>query len=180
MPKYIGPMLVLSLSDRVVQVQLPASYSQVHDKFNVIDVRPWLYSDRSLDVSYPTVAPHPAMNPIVQLFDRKTYGRRPTGIASFLDIIPCSYFVVRKDQSTDWVRSHTLTELQLVKMFEKRFPRSERLPCKSVADYRAVMDQSVLSHKIANLEDFSDDELDLAAQGCGSVLRCSGGLIPMP
>jgi hypothetical protein len=31
MPKYIGPLLVVSASDKVVQVQLPASYSQVHD-----------------------------------------------------------------------------------------------------------------------------------------------------
>jgi hypothetical protein len=166
MPKYIGTMLVVSMSDKGVQVQLPASYSQVHDKFNVIDVRPWLQSDRSLDVSYPPVAPHLALNPIVQLLDRKPYGRRPRGIASFLDI-PCSYGVVRKDQSTDWVRSHTFTEpydVQVVKMFEKRFPRSERLPCNSVADYRAAMDQSALFQKTANLEeDDSDEELDLAA-----------------
>jgi transposase InsO family protein len=166
MPKYIGPLLVVSVSDKVVKVQLPASYSQVHDKFNVLDVRPWLHSDRSLDVSYPPVSPHPALNPIVQLLDRKPAGRRPRGIASLLDI-PCSYFVVRKDQSTDWVRSHSLTEpyeVQLVKNFEKRFPRSERLPCNPVADYQAVMDPSALTRKVANLEeDVSDDELDLAA-----------------
>jgi transposase InsO family protein len=164
MPKYIGPFLVVSVSDKVVQVQLPDSYSQVHDKFNVIDLRPWLHVDRSLDVSYPPVAPHPALNPIVQLLDRKPYGRRPRRIASFLDI-PCCYFVVRKDQSTDWVRSHTLTEpyeVQLVKNFEKRFPRSERLPCNPVEDYQAVQEQSALTRKIRNLEEnMSDDELDI-------------------
>jgi hypothetical protein len=164
MPKYIGPMLVVSASDKVVQVQLPSSYSQVHDKFNVIDVRPWLHTDRSLDVSYPSVAPHPALNPIVQLLDRKPYGRCPRHLASYLDI-PCTYFVVRKDQSTDWVRSHTLTEpydVQLVKMFEKRFPRSEKLPCNSVAEYQAVMDSDQLARKRANLEEgVSDDELDI-------------------
>jgi hypothetical protein len=66
MPKHIGPLLVVSASDKVVQVQLPASYSQVHDKYNVIDVRPWLHWDRSLDVSYPPVVPRPAVRPIVQ------------------------------------------------------------------------------------------------------------------
>jgi hypothetical protein len=101
MPKYIGPFLVVSVSDKVVQVQLPDSGSQVHNKFNVIDVRPWLHVDRSLDVSYPPVAPHPALNPIMQLLDRKPYGRSPRGIAPLLDI-PCYYFVVCKDQSTDW------------------------------------------------------------------------------
>jgi RNase H-like domain found in reverse transcriptase/Integrase zinc binding domain/Reverse transcriptase (RNA-dependent DNA polymerase)/Integrase core domain len=166
MPKYIGPLLVVSVSDKVVQVQLPASYSQVHDKFNVIDVRPWLHTDRSLDVSYPAVEPHPALNPIVQLLDRKPYGRRPRGLASYLDI-PCTYFVVRKDQSTDWVRNHTLTEpneVQLVKQFEKRFPRSEELPCNPVRDYEAVLDVHELNKRIANLEaGVSDDELDIAA-----------------
>jgi hypothetical protein len=94
--------------------------------FNVIDVRSWLHVGRFLDVSYPPVAPHPALNPTVQLLYRKPYGRRPRGIASLLDM-PCYYLVVRKDQSTDWVRSHTLTEpyeVQLLKNFEKRFPRS--------------------------------------------------------
>jgi hypothetical protein len=127
MPKYIGPLTVVSASDKVVQVKLPASYSLVHDKFNVIDVRPWLHSDRTLDVSYPAVAPHPALNPVVQILDRKPYGRCPRVIASYLDI-PCSYCVVRKDQSTEWVRNSTLTtvpELQLVKDFEKRFRRSK-------------------------------------------------------
>jgi hypothetical protein len=31
MPKYTGPVPVLAVSDKVVQVQLPTSYSQVHD-----------------------------------------------------------------------------------------------------------------------------------------------------
>ena len=53
MPKYIGSMLVVSVSDKVVQVKSPEAYDQVHDKFNVLDVLPWLHLDRSLDVSYP-------------------------------------------------------------------------------------------------------------------------------
>ena len=81
--------------------------------------------------------------------------------------VPCTYFVVRKDQSTAWVPSNTLVEpyeVQLVKMFETRFPRSDRLPCNSVRDYEAVMDKEQLDQKIANLEQgVSDDELDLVA-----------------
>ena len=166
MPKCIGPMLVLSVSDKVVQVKLPEAYDQVHDKFYVLDVRPWLHWDRSLDASYPPVAPHPALNPVVQLLDRKPYGRCPREIASHLDI-PCTYFVVRKDQSTAWVPSHTLLEpydVQLVKMFETQIPRSDRLPCNSVREYEAVMDRTQLDQKIARLEQgLSDDELDLVA-----------------
>jgi hypothetical protein len=166
MPKYIGPLQVLSVTDKVVQVKLPASYSQWHDKFNVLDVRPWLHNDCTLDVSYPPVAPHPALNPIVQILDGKPYGRRPRRIASFLDI-PCVYFVVRKDQSTDWVRNRTLTEpheVQVITKFEERFPRSEKLPCNSVADYEAVMDEDALCQKMANLEEgVSDDELEISA-----------------
>jgi hypothetical protein len=166
MPKYVGPMEVVSVSDKVVQVKLPASYSQVHDKFIVIDVRPWLHLDRSLDILYPQVAPRPALNPIVQILDRKMSGRYPRTIASYLDI-PCLYFVVRKDQSTDWVRNSTLTEsheIQLMKDFEKRFARTEALPCNPVRDYHQVMDKQMLDSKMQNLEDgVSDDELDLCA-----------------
>jgi transposase InsO family protein len=158
LPKYIGPLPVVSVSDKVIQVKLPQEYDQVHDKFNVIDVRPWLHCDRSLDVSYPPVAPHPALNPIVQVLDRKQYGRAPRVIASFLDI-PCQYLVVYKDQSTEWIRNTALTEtrdVQLVRAFEKAFPRSEALPCNPVRDYGAA--------KINNWEDgVSDDELDLVA-----------------
>ena len=158
LPKYIGPMLVVSASDKVVPVKLPASYDQVHDKLNVLDVRPRLHWDGSLDVSYPSVAPHPALNPIVQLLDRKPYGRQPRNVASLLDL-PCEYFAIRKDQSTDWVRSSSLTsasEVQLVKEF--RFPRFDHLPCNPVRDYDRP------AERLANLEQgVSEDELDVAA-----------------
>lgn len=123
-------MLVVSVSDKVVQVQLPASYDQVRDKLNVIDVRPWLHLDRSLNVAYPPVAPRPALNPVVQLLDSKPYDRQPRVIASHLDI-PCSYCIVRKDQSTDWVRSFTLTSAHDVQLVKEMFLRrgSRRLIC---------------------------------------------------
>jgi hypothetical protein len=156
LPKYIGPFSVVSVSDTVVQVKLPESYKLVHDKFNVIDVRPWLSSDRSLDVAYPEVAPHPALNPIVQLLDRKKFGRAPKRIGSYLDI-PCQYYAVRKNGEHEWIKSSALTEpgeVQLIKKFEKNFPRSASLPCESVKAYGA--------QKLAQVEeDISDDELDI-------------------
>jgi hypothetical protein len=45
--------------------------------------------------------------------------------------------LVHKAQSTDWVRSSSLTDpmdVQLVKAFEKRFPRTQDLPCNPVRD----------------------------------------------
>jgi hypothetical protein len=105
---------------------------------------------------------------------RKQYGRCPRVLASYLDI-PCSYFVVRKDRSTDWLRNTTLTEpyevrvcapyeVQLMEQFEKQIPRSETLPCNPVRDYEAVLGARALDQKIASLEDdVSDDELDIAA-----------------
>jgi hypothetical protein len=57
------------------------------------------------------------------------------------------------------VRNSSLTnphDVQLVKEFEKRFPRTEALPCNPVRDYDP--------QKLANLEEgLSDDELDLTA-----------------
>jgi hypothetical protein len=111
-------------------------------------MRPWMHSDRSFDVSYPAVAPHPALDPMLQMLVRKPYGSCH---------IPCSYFVVRNDQSTEWVRNSTLTtapELQSVTDFEKRFRRSKDLPCNSLKDYNVAL--------LYNLEQgVSEDELDI-------------------
>jgi hypothetical protein len=43
LPKWIASFTVLSVQDKVaiVRLKLPATYKQVHDKFNVVDVRPW-------------------------------------------------------------------------------------------------------------------------------------------
>jgi hypothetical protein len=157
LPKYIGPFTVVSVSDKVVQVKLPESYKQVHDKFNVVYVRPWLSSDRDLDIGYPAVAPHPALNPVVQILDRKRFGRAPKYLDSYLDI-PCQYLVVPKDGSTRWVSNSQLTEsedVQLIKTFEKKYPRSEELPCEPVKAYNSSKAQG-------RPDDASDDELDIA------------------
>jgi hypothetical protein len=85
------------VSDIVVQLNLPDSYKLVHDKFNIIDERPWLSTDRSFDMAYPEIAPHPALNPIVQLLDRKRFGRAPKYLGSYLDI-PCQYYVAHTNR----------------------------------------------------------------------------------
>jgi hypothetical protein len=136
--------------------KLLPKYMQVHDKFNVVDVRPWLSSDRDLDVGYPAVAPHPALNPVVQTLDRNKFGRAPKHIASYLDI-PCQYLVVHKDGSTRWVSNSQLTEfeeVQLIKTFEKKYPRSEELPCEPLKAYSASTSSDAQ-------DDVSDDELDI-------------------
>jgi hypothetical protein len=123
------------------------------------DVRPLMHSDPVLDVTYPEVSPHPALNPIVHLLDQKKFGRAPKHIASYLDI-PCQHFAVRKDGSKEWIRNLALNEVEdvpLVKAFEKRFSRSDDLPCASVKEYGP-------EHLARAQEDISDDELDIAWQ----------------
>ena len=46
--------------------------------YNVSDLRPWFkLADRVLDVEYSEVQGHPAMCIVVQVLDRKRYGRAP-------------------------------------------------------------------------------------------------------
>jgi hypothetical protein len=156
LPKWIGPFTVLSVEDKVVRLKLPATYSQVHDKFNVVDVRPWLHSEEhAVEVDYPEVQPHPSLNPVVQVLDRKTYGRIPKDPESLLDI-PAAYFVVRRDGSTQWIPGRELkapNEISLLKKFEYRFRRTEDLPCNPVRDYSASI--------VHEEDDVSDDEIDI-------------------
>ena len=86
-PKWIGPFTVLSVQDKVVRLKMPETCKFVHDKFNVLDVRPWLHSEEhTVEVDYPQVQPHPSLHPIVQILDRKQYGRMPKEPASLLDL----------------------------------------------------------------------------------------------
>ena len=132
-PKYIGPFTVLSVDGKVLHLQLPKAYSQVHDKFNVEQVRPWLHSgDCTVDPDLPDLQPHPSLNPVVQILDRAKFGRAPKRIGSLLEI-PAQYVVVYRDGSTGWVRgSHlrTCEEKKLVKAFE--FRSSERRGCPAI------------------------------------------------
>ena len=158
-PKYIGPFTVLDVQGQVLQLQLPATYNQVHDRFNVEQVRPWLHSgERSVDPDLPTLKPHPALNPVVQILDRKKYGRAPKHMASLLDR-PAQYLVVYKDGSTNWIPGSHLQDgeaKKLLKSFEYRFKRTESLPCNPVRDY---------PRRLAEADAESDDEVDLGHLG---------------
>ena len=79
LPKYIGPFSVVEVvNPGAIRLQLPDSYAATHDVFNVSDLRPWFkLADRVLDVEYPEVQGHPALNKRVQVLDRKRCGRAP-------------------------------------------------------------------------------------------------------
>ena len=156
-PKYIGPFSVVSATEHNVQLKLPEAYRLVHDRYHHIDVRPWLHTDaQNLEVHYPAVEPHPALNPVVQVLDRKRCGGRPRRITSLLDI-PTQYLVVLKDGSSHYVPGSRLREpheRELVKKFELRFQRNDELPCNPVKDYS-------VSSAVPEEEYVSDDELDI-------------------
>jgi hypothetical protein len=107
-----------------------------------------------VDPDLPELEPHPSLNPVVQVLDRKKFGRPPKRIATYFDI-PAQYLIVRRDGSMEWVRGSHLKlskEKQLVKDFEFRFKRTEKLPCNAVKDYPV---------RLAEEDPISDDELDL-------------------
>ena len=136
---------------------MPEAYRLVHDRYHHIDVRPWLHTDaQNLEVHYPAVEPHPALNPVVQVLDRKRCGGRPRRITSLLDI-PAQYLVVLKDGSSHYVPGSRLREpheRELVKKFELRFQRTDVLSCNPVKDYS-------VSRAVPEEEYVSDDELDI-------------------
>jgi hypothetical protein len=158
MPRYIGPFsIVEQVNPGAFRLKLPDAYDTTHDVFNESALRPWFQREdsRTLDTDFPPVQAHPALNHVVQVLDRKKYGRAPKN-CHILDI-PAQYLCVRKDGSTEWVPGRLLTEpedLKLLKEFEWRFPRSKKLPCDSVTAYPV--------EKYADEAAWvSDDELDI-------------------
>ena len=119
-PKYIGPFKVVAVGDRgTVTLDLPDSYSQIHDVFNVCDVRPWLHDGaKEIDITYPALQPQSSFNPVVQVIDRKrAAGRAPSCLTSFLDT-PTGYLRVRHDRKLEWLHQSRLqnpAERRLVK-----------------------------------------------------------------
>jgi hypothetical protein len=74
--KYIGPFTVLDVQGKVLRLQMPRAYSQVHDKFNVEQVRPWLHSgDNEVNPEFPEIAPHLSLGPVLVLDRRRLVGR---------------------------------------------------------------------------------------------------------
>ena len=71
---------MLNVYGKVLHLQMPKAYSLVHDKFNE-QVRPWLHTgDSTVDPDLPELEPHPTLNPVVQILDRKRFGRAPKHI----------------------------------------------------------------------------------------------------
>ena len=85
-PKYIGPFRFVSATEHNVHVKFPEAYRLVHARYHLINVRPWLHADAQNLVHCSVVEPHPALNPVVQVLDRKTCGGRPRRITSLPDI----------------------------------------------------------------------------------------------
>ena len=141
LPRFIGPFEVTEIvAAGAIRLKLPDAYVSTHDVFSVHDLRPWLHApERRLELDYPDVVAHPTLNRVVQVLDRKRYGRAPRS-AEPLDI-PAQYLVVRVDGTTEWVPHNRLNEdeeRELVKKFEYRFPRSITQPCDSVSAYPAA------------------------------------------
>jgi hypothetical protein len=154
-PRYIGPCKVLSVLGKVLHLDLPASYDQVHPKFNIKDVRPWLSGEHAIvNIEYPPVAARSNVNPVVQILDRKKLpGRQPRRVESLLDI-PCQYFVVRRNGDVGWVKGVLLKEREERQLIKKlRFRRSEALPCNPVRAYSVS--------QWTETDPASDDELEI-------------------
>jgi hypothetical protein len=82
---------------------MPKAYAQVHDRFNVEQVGPWLHNTNSVvDPDLPDLK-YPSLNPIVQTLDRKRIGCAPKHVESLFDIT-AQHLVVHRDGSMARVR----------------------------------------------------------------------------
>lgn len=157
LPKFVGPFTVVeAVGPNAYRIKLPEAYSGIHDVINVSYLRPYFPDpDREFEPSLPPIDLHPTFNPVVQIVDRRRHGRTPQELDSLLDI-PAQYLVVRKDGSIVWQPQSALQapeELQLIKKFEKTFPRSQQKKCDPVASY---ITEATPEHEVD-----SDDEVDL-------------------
>ena len=153
LPRYIGPFIVTEVvHPGAIRLQLLQSYSATHDVFSVADIRPWFsIAERTLETEYPEVQGHPALNKIMEVLDRKRFGRAPANAAPHDR--PATYFVVRMDGSTEWIPLHHIIDEEerlLVKKFEWRFSRSESRPCEPVSATQLInmLSQSIGMRKI--------------------------------
>ena len=131
-PQWVGPLPVVEeVNPGAIRIELPETYKLVHDVFSVHDIRPWLsHESHVLAPTYPTVQPHPAFNPIVQVVDRRSANSRLPRHMSPIDI-PAVYKVLRASGAAEWLRTDafvTTAEQDLVLSFEERYPRSDAFP----------------------------------------------------
>ena len=108
LPRFIGPFEVTQIvAAGAIRLKMPDAYVSTHDVFRVHDLRPWLHAPkRRLEVDFPDVVAHPTLNRVVQVLDRKRYGRAPR-TAQPLEI-PAQYLVVRVGGTTEWVPHNRL------------------------------------------------------------------------
>jgi hypothetical protein len=101
--RYLGPYAVVEIvHPGAYRLDLPKDYKAVHDVLNECELRPWFDPgpDRELDLTHPPVKPHPALNLVVQILDRKAYGRVPRNV-HVLDI-PAQYLCVPRVGAPEW------------------------------------------------------------------------------
>lgn len=157
LPKFVGPFTISEVvGPNAYRIKLPEVYSRIHDVINVSYLRPYFPdADREFEPSMPPIELHPDFNPVIQVLDRRRYGRTPAGFSSLLDI-PAKYLIVRKDGSMLWQPQSALQapeELLLIKHFEKKFPRDRERPCDPISSY--------IEEPTAEQDLDSDDEVDL-------------------
>ena len=81
--RYFSPYKVIEVvNPGAYRLDLPVDYKAVYDVFNECEVRPSFDpgADRELDLTNPPVKPHPALNSVVQVLHRKTFGAVPKNV----------------------------------------------------------------------------------------------------
>lgn len=144
--RWVGPFRVVEeVNPGALRLTLPDTYELTHNVFSVHDIRPWLnHESHVLDLDYPGVQMHPAVDRPVQILDRKRFGRPPQWLRNprhdghnLIDV-PASYLVLHASGDTAWRRDNsfvTSSERELVRYFESQFKRTNEMPCNPVADY---------------------------------------------
>ena len=79
LPRFIGPFEVTDIvAARRIRLKLPDAYVSTHDVFSVHNLRPWLHAPECrVELDYPDFVAHPTLNRVIQVLDRKRYGRAP-------------------------------------------------------------------------------------------------------
>ena len=79
LPRFIGPLKVSEIvAAGAIRLKLPDAYVSTHDVFSVHNLRPWLHAPECrVELDYPDFVAHPTLNRVIQVLDRKRYGRAP-------------------------------------------------------------------------------------------------------
>ena len=138
LPRWQGPFRVDAVSGKgAYRLQLPDAYSSTLPTFNQHDIRPWLLPDEEPDSTIQPTGHVSRPDHVTRILDR----RRTTRSAKRDPYsIRAAYLVQRSSGITEWVpqaRLNSREDKALIRTFELQFPRSQHLPCESVAAYPA-------------------------------------------